>query len=189
MLFPVALSLFVLFNIATDASAQMKHFTKHYIAKGNMSVLVLDVLGMKTTDGAELAVMNSSKVIGGAMPIGGTPPWGTPVWETDNPGGAPDGFLKGDSMYFVVWDPVEQVERVAVIDSLFRGYPKFEVDGFIVVRLKVADLPPAKAKDSSSSIEPKSHNYANPGTKRGKLDALMGVPLNSWVKIILSESE
>jgi len=108
-----------------------------------MSVLIEGIDGIVTTDSSELAVFTSDTIYAGAVRLKGAGPWGLAAWGDDDATPAIDGFLEGDSLHFVFWDPVRGVEFPA------RGNPsqgslKYSTNALLILRILVIapPLPP-----------------------------------------------
>ena len=149
------LPVFCLFINSSSAYAELTHFPKPHRSNANMSILILEINGIDVTDGSELAVFTPDSVIAGAVELNGDPPWGLAVWTDDEATPEIEGFIIGDSMRFVFWDPVGLEELDAEVSEILEGTQLwFVTDGFLVLKLHVyASVPPPKAVESKGVSE------------------------------------
>ncbi len=147
------LPVFCLFINSSSVYAELTHFPKPYRSNANMSILILEIKGIDVASGSELAVFTPDSVIAGAIELIGDPPWGLAVWADDEATPESDGFIIGDSMRFVFWDPVGLEKLDAVVSEIVEGTQlQFVTDGFLVLRLYVYAFVPPPAPVESKRV-------------------------------------
>jgi len=125
------------------AFAQLSHFPEPHNTGSNMSVLIAEVRGVVVVESTELALFTPDSIVAGATVLSGDPSWGMAAWGDDEFTEEIDGFNTGDTLRFVLWDPVRETELPAEAD-VEQGSLLWRVNTFTAVKLVVSapDLPP-----------------------------------------------
>ena len=126
-------------------AAELTHFPNPHRSSVNMSVLVVELTGIEVVPGSEMAAITPDSIIAGAEALEGDPPWGMPVWKDDETTDENDGFQEGDTLRFLFWDPILQMEMSATVSEIVRGSRlRFESNGMLIIKLHVVipEIPP-----------------------------------------------
>jgi hypothetical protein len=133
------------FACPETSTAELIHFPQPHRSSVSMSVLVIELTGIAVVNGSELAAITPDSIIAGAEALKANPSWGMAVWKDDETTGASDGFQEGDTLRFLFWDPILQMEMPATVSEIVQGGRlRFESNGLLVVKLhvEVPEIPP-----------------------------------------------
>ncbi|MDP8238731.1 MAG: hypothetical protein P9X24_06555 [Candidatus Hatepunaea meridiana] len=133
-------SLIILLSIVNSPamSDDLRHFPQPRRSGADMSILVSGINGVEIVDSSELAIFTPDSIIAGAVLLNGNPPWGVAAWKDDETTDENDGFKEGDTLRFVLWDPIRASEFPAKVEEVLQGgVLKFRSNGFFVLKLQV----------------------------------------------------
>ena len=148
-------------------AADLIHFPEPHRSSVNMSILIREITGIEIVPGSEIAAFTPDSIVAGAVALEGDTQWGMAVWKDDETTDEIDGFQEGDTIRFVFWDPILEMEMPAVVFEIVEGDEKlhFESNGLLVIKLNVEvpeipphppewiDVPEEKEGEEGGSIE------------------------------------
>lgn len=119
------------------ARTDLNHFPDPVPTDVNMSIILFRINGIVVTEGAEVACVTPDGYVGGAVALEEEAPWGMAVWGDDRFSDERDGFLNGEPLRFIYWDPVRQIEIDATASIIEGSGLVYVSNGFLVLGLLV----------------------------------------------------
>ncbi|NQT35151.1 T9SS type A sorting domain-containing protein [bacterium] len=103
----------------------------------NMLILVRDIYGMEVVEGSELACFTPDGHIGGRSVLDPDSQngWGLAGWGDDPYTDEIEGFLEGQEITLLYWDPVHHWELEMSVEFLEPGSMIYHTDAFIIIEV------------------------------------------------------
>jgi LruC domain-containing protein len=116
------------------------HFLDPVVTGSSMSIIIQGFDGIEVVDGAEIACLTPADLIAGLAYVeldSATGQMGLAVWENDYTTEDVDGFISGEPLAFIYWDPASQMELDATITQHIGDDVVFIGNGFAAMRLQI----------------------------------------------------
>ena len=146
-------------------TSNLVHFPDPIITDSNMSIIIRSIAGVEIVNGAELACITTEGLVAGAMSfvVEEDPQWGLAVWGDDGSSPEKDGFIEGEPLRFVYWDPVHDWELDVSLFSIEGVEAVYAHNGFLYLDLQVGIDEDEQPVPRNSGIE---RIYPNPFNNR-----------------------
>ena len=101
----------------------------------NMSIIVKNIYGMEVVEGSELACFTPDGHLGGRSILDPDSQngWGLAAWGDDPASDEIEGFLEGEEITLLYWDPVHHWELEMSVEFLEPGELVYHTNDIIVV--------------------------------------------------------
>jgi len=125
-------------HISLCGRSAADHFPDPVITGTNESVIINSIIGLQVIDGTEAACMSTAGAVYGKEKLNPADQhWGLALWGDDTTTPVRDGFLEGDTLCFMLWDPAGRREIAPEVTVVLGGELRYTTNGLLVLRFEV----------------------------------------------------